>query len=203
MSSLPHPSRPDSHQTDDWSPEKVRHIAASRVAAASRPRHLLGSYAGWMLDLDAIDVEEIASALADQTDYEHRWLIDPRSGELAFWTSDLGIDGENPVELDELDLILIDPLPSYVWYQDMVDFADGISDRDAGDPLSRALEGKGAFRRFKNELYQRHPELIPVWHAWRDARARVRAVQWLADEGLIDEDAAQRFQREQREPTLP
>jgi hypothetical protein len=37
-----------------------------------------------MLDLDAIEVEEIASALADQTDYEPRWLIDPRSGEQAF-----------------------------------------------------------------------------------------------------------------------
>ena len=184
----------------------MRLIVASRAAAVSRltcPRHLLGSYAGWMLDLDAIDVEEIANALADQTDYEHRWLIDPRSGELAFWTSDLGIDGENPVELDELDLIMIDPLPSHIWYQDMVDFADGISDRAAGDALSRALEGKGAFRRFKNELYQRHPELISAWHAWRDARARLRAVQWLADEGLIEGDAAQRFHRDHREPALP
>jgi hypothetical protein len=40
-------------------------------------------YADRMLDLDAIDVEEIATALADQTDYEHRWLIDPRTGEIA------------------------------------------------------------------------------------------------------------------------
>ena len=57
-----------------------------------------------MLDLNAIDIEEIATALADQTDYEHRWLIDPSTGEIAFWTTDTGIDGENPVELDELDL---------------------------------------------------------------------------------------------------
>src|SRR5450756_604932 len=73
-----------------------------------------------MLELDAIDVEEIATALADRTDYEHRWLIDPRTGEVVFWTSDTGIDGENPVEIEELDLIVIDPLPSYVWYQDML-----------------------------------------------------------------------------------
>jgi Uncharacterised protein family (UPF0158) len=156
-----------------------------------------------VLDLDAIDVEEIANALADQTDYDHRWLIDPRTGEVVFWTSDLGIDGENPVELDELDLILIEPLPSYVWYHDMVDFADGISDRAASERLRRSLEGKGAFRRFKNELYQRHPELISTWHSLRDVRARIRAVQWLADEGLIDENAAQRFQRDHREPALP
>ncbi|WP_193315435.1 hypothetical protein [Nostocoides sp. F2B08] len=62
-----------------------------------------------MLDLDALDVEEIVTALNDQTDYEHRWLIDPRTGEIAFRTSDTGIDGENPVDLDDLDLIPIDP----------------------------------------------------------------------------------------------
>ena len=41
----------------------------------------------------------------------------PAQGELAYWTSDTGIDGENPVEIDELDLIAIDPLPPYVWFQ--------------------------------------------------------------------------------------
>lgn len=61
----------------------------------------------------------------------------------------------------------------------------------------------GVFRRFKNELYQGHPELISAWHGLSDAKARVRAVQWLADEGLIDEDAARRFQRDHREPALP
>lgn len=156
-----------------------------------------------MLDLDALDVEEIATALADQTDYEHRWLIDPRTGEIAFWTSDTGIDGENPVDFDDLDLILIHPLPPYVWFQDMVDFADGISDRAAGERLHRSLEGKGAFRRFKNELYQRHPDLISVWHAFRDARARVRAVNWLAEEGLIHEDAVRRFEGGNPVPDLP
>ncbi len=69
-----------------------------------------------MLDLSAIDIDEVAGALADQTDYEHRWLIDPRTGEMAIWTSDTGIDGENPVKIDDLDLIAIDPLPPYVWF---------------------------------------------------------------------------------------
>jgi hypothetical protein len=104
-----------------------------------------------MLDLGAIDVEEIATALSDQTDYDHRWLIDPRTGQVVYWASDTGIDGENPVEIDELDLILIDPLPSYVWYQDMADFADGLA---AGRRLGQSLQGKGAFRRFKNQVYE-------------------------------------------------
>ena len=156
-----------------------------------------------MLDLDTIDVEEIATALADQTDYEHRWLIDPRTGEVLLWTSDTGIDGENPVDLDELDLILIDPLPSYVWYQDMVDFADGISDRAAGRSLSRSLNGRGAFRRFRNEIYERHPELISVWQSLREARARARAVRWLVEQGLLEEGAAREFTNNHPEPALP
>ena len=156
-----------------------------------------------MLDLSSLDLEEIANALADQTDYEHRWLIDPHTGEIAFWTADTGIDGQTPVDLDELGLIVIDPLPSWVWYQDMADFADGISDRVAGRRLTESLQGKGAFRRFKNQVYEHHPELISAWHALRDARAQRRAVQWLLDQGLIEDGAARQFATDHPDPAFP
>jgi hypothetical protein len=102
-----------------------------------------------MLDLGGIDLEELATALADQTDYEHRWLMDPRTGQVAFWTSDTGIDVEDPVEIDELDLSDRSPLVLRV-FQDMADFAEGFRDRTAGRRLSQSLQGRGAFRRFKN-----------------------------------------------------
>ena len=63
-----------------------------------------------MLDLSSLDLEEIADALADETDYEHRWLISPETGEIAYWKADTGIDGQTLVDLDELDLVCIDPL---------------------------------------------------------------------------------------------
>ncbi len=85
----------------------------------------------------------------------------------------------------------------------MVDFSEGISDRAAGDSLSRSLQGKGAFRRLKNELHQCHPELISAWQVLRDVRALARAVQWLADEMLIDEGAAGQFRCNNAEPDLP
>jgi hypothetical protein len=84
-----------------------------------------------MLDLSSLDLEEIAAALGDQTDYEHCWLINPQTGQVVFWTCDTGIDGQTPVDLDDLDLIGIDPLPSYLWYQDMADFAQRTSDDQA------------------------------------------------------------------------
>jgi len=156
-----------------------------------------------MLDLGAIDVEEIATALADQSDYEHRWLLDPRTGRVALWTSDTGIDGKNPVEIDELDLVPIDPIPSYVWYQDMADFAAGISDGAAGRRLATALQGRGAFGRFKNQLDEHLPQLISHWHALRDVRAQRRAVDWLLDQGLIDQNAAEKFAADHPQPGLP
>jgi hypothetical protein len=156
-----------------------------------------------MLDLGSLDLEEIANALADQTGYEHQWLINPESGEVVFWTADTGIDGQTPVDLDELDLIGINPLPSWVWYQDMADFAEAISDERAGRRLARAIQGKGAFRRFKDELHEEYPDLLPAWYAFRDARAERRAVQWLADNSLIDDEAAGRFLAIHMDPDLP
>jgi len=156
-----------------------------------------------MLDLGGINGDDVATALADQTAYEHRWLIDPRTGEVAFWTSDTGIDGENPVEIDDLDLILIGPLPSYVWFQDMADFADGISDSAVSRRLTQSLQGRGAFRRFKNQVYEHHPELISEWHTLRDVRAQCRAVEWLFDQELIDDSAAQQSATDHPDPGLP
>ncbi len=122
---------------------------------------------------------------------------------MAFWTSDTGFDGENPVEINELDLIPIDPLPSYVWFQDMADFADGISDSAAGRRLSQALQGRRPFRQFKNQVHEHHPELISSWHALRDIRAQRRAVEWLLDQGLIHDTAAQQFASDHPDPGLP
>jgi len=156
-----------------------------------------------MLELSSVDLDEIAIALADQTDYEHRWLIDPETGEIVFWTADGGIDGQTPVELDELDLICIEPQPSYVWYQDMVDFVEGISDERAGRSLARAIEGRGAFRRFKDILHEDFPLLLPTWYAFRDRRAQRRAVEWLVDNSLVEDNAAARFLNDHPDPDLP
>ena len=156
-----------------------------------------------MLELSSLDLEQIAIALEDQTHYEHRWLINPETAEIVYWTSDTGIDGKTPVDLDELDLVCIDPLPSWIWYQDMADFAETITDDRAGRRLARAIQGRGAFRRFKDQLHEEHPRLLPAWYAFHDARATRRAVQWLADNSLIDDEAADRFLAGQPDPDLP
>src|SRR5215213_5030301 len=134
-----------------------------------------------MLELSRVNLGEIAAALEDQSVEDYRWLIDPESGQMSVWTEDGGIDGRTPVDLEDVDLVPIEPLPSWVWYQDMVDFAEGISDERAGRGLARALQGKGVFRRFADRLHQDYPQPLPAWQAFRAARAERHAVQWLAD----------------------
>ena len=69
--------------------------------------------------------------------------------------------------------------------------------------LARAIDGKGAFRRFKDVLHQKHPHLLPAWHAFRETRAQRRAVDWLVDNSLIDDDAATRFLNDHPDPDVP
>jgi len=85
----------------------------------------------------------------------------------------------------------------------MADFAEAITDERAGRRLARVIQGREAFRRFKDELHEEHPDLLPAWYAFRDARARRRAVQWLADNSLIDDEAADRFLAGHPDPDLP
>ncbi len=120
-----------------------------------------------------------------------------------FWTAECGIDGHTPVDLDELDLVCIQPLPSYVWYQDMAEFAEGVSDERAGRRLARAIQGKGAFRRFKDRLHEDYPHLLPAWHTFRAARAERRAVDWLVDNSFIDDDTIVRYLADHPDPDLP
>jgi hypothetical protein len=158
-----------------------------------------------VLELDDLDLEEIASALADQTDYEHRYLVNPDTGEIVFWSAETGIDGQTPIDFEELDpdLVCIDPLPSYIWYEDMADFAGEVSDEQAGRRLERAIRGRGAFRRFKDELNEEYPHLLAAWFAFRDYRAHRRAVEWLVDNSLVDQEAATRFFDAHPEPHVP
>jgi Uncharacterised protein family (UPF0158) len=73
----------------------------------------------------------------------------------------------------------------------------------AGRRLARAIDGRGAFRRFKAELHEEYPHLLPAWYAFRDTRAKRRAVEWLADSSLIDDEAASRFLTDHPDIELP
>jgi len=59
------------------------------------------------------------------------------------------------------------------------------------------------FRNAPGQLYEHLPQLVSPWHALRDVRAQRRAVEWLLDQGLIDENSAEKFAADHPEPGLP
>jgi hypothetical protein len=136
-----------------------------------------------MLDLSAVDLDALGEALEDHSDYLH-WFVDPDTGEVLLWTLDS--DEPNP---EDRGAYYVQPIPSYEAYNDLQDFTSRVSDRRAADLLTRAIEGRGAFRRFKDTLFE-FPQLREAWFIFHDTRMRRRAVEWLGDVGLIDETSA-------------
>ena len=67
-------------------------------------------------------------------------------------------------------------------YRDMVEFIGTVDDPDRADLLGIAIEGRGAFRRFKDVL-ARWPGELDRWYGYADDRQRGRARAWLAEAG--------------------
>lgn len=151
-----------------------------------------------MLDLAQIDLSELADALEDHS-YEHEWYIAPGTGEILL-RSDFLDDGME--DLEGHDLVAIATISSDESYQDLMDFSTRVRDPRARDLLMRAIEGRGAFRRFKDTLFE-FPDLRKHWFTFHDARMERRAIEWLRDEGLIDDGQAEVALAEISEPELP
>lgn len=76
-----------------------------------------------------------------------------------------------------------DSLGSRPGFRDMAEFLRTVADERLATRLERALGGRGAFRRFKNELAD-VPDELARFHRFTDDRRRGRARQWLAESGL-------------------
>ena len=148
-----------------------------------------------MLDLRAVDLDALAEAMEDHSDFL-RWFVDPTSGEVLAWSDDM--DEPHP---EEAGNVYVSPLPSHEAYEDLRDFVAQVPERRARDLLSRAIEGRGAFRRFKDTLFE-FPELRESWFAFHDLRMRRRAIEWLVDAGLVDSSAAEDTLAELHEPSI-
>lgn len=135
-----------------------------------------------MLGLDRVDLDELCSALEDNSP-DHEWFLDPVSGELEFRSAyfDGASDDWDP---DERGLVRVDPIGPNEAYGDMEDFVERVGEHRPRELLERVIGGRGAFRRFKDTLLE-FPELRDAWFRFHDARMRRRAIVWLRDEGLI------------------
>ena len=144
-----------------------------------------------MLSLSSIDLEMLQEALESQSDWDSRYWFDPRTGKTNLWLRDSLDEAEESEEaLEAAGAILVEPIRPYEAYRDMESFIADVQDERAKDLLWRAIDGKGAFRRFRNTLAE-FPELETRWFSFHDQAMQRRAIEWLAESGLVEQDEAE------------
>lgn len=100
------------------------------------------------------------------------------------WTCYLDLEtGEVRMVPVNRRLIHVDPLGSKVEYRWMAEFTGTVRDARLRDRLEVALDGRGAFRRFKNVLLD-FPGQRERWFAFRDERLHAAARDWLGELGI-------------------
>ena len=131
-----------------------------------------------------VGLEELASHLEGPTDFDEGWMLEVATGQL--WARDpvakAGVD--EPEDFDDADaFVAVVGLGSGPGYGDMRDFIGIVTDDALADRLKVAIQGKGAFRRFKDTLFPTED----WWRAWltfSNERQLGRARWWLAEAGL-------------------
>ncbi|MGH7366117.1 MAG: UPF0158 family protein [Candidatus Rokuibacteriota bacterium] len=103
-----------------------------------------------------------------------------RFGEDDDWPSEAEIDAG----LEAGHLLYVEPLDSSVEYGWMEEFAATVRDARLRDRLRVALDGRGAFRRFKNALLDDAAER-ERWFAFRDGCVFAAAREWLEEHGIV------------------
>ena len=146
-----------------------------------------------------VDFEELAMAMEDHTG-ETQWYLDLETGEVIPITSDIqSLAYGKDVDLSTLDDWEQEPaqvflaaaqgdpryervsqVPSYEVYNVMVEFAQSVRDRRLAGMLELALDGNGAFGRFKRVL-DGYPREAERWYAMKQAWFDEQIREWLRE----------------------
>ena len=133
----------------------------------------------------SIDPYMLEAAMED-SNLANKYFLNLVTGEVVFFSDYLGLSDEDERLLDEIDgsddYVAIERIPSHQAYQWMVDFVNELvapADEHAAEQLSMALNGKGAFRRFKATLNRVDDQWLQAWYQWRDKRLEVAVEEWL------------------------
>jgi hypothetical protein len=133
-----------------------------------------------------IDMGEVLYAL-ENSDYETSYFLDLDTGHLELIQENLDLPEQDEVKKK------IDSQPDRYekvpeaeprdGYQDMLEFTETLTDNRLRELLLVALNGRGAFRRFKDVLFS-HPAERERWFSFKNERMEERAKEWLNDIGV-------------------
>jgi hypothetical protein len=128
-----------------------------------------------------INLDELCEAMENNS-YENEYFLDLETGEILFVSEYMDEEeSEKLKERIEEDFERYERIPkaeSHEGYQDMVDFIATVDNEHLVELLEVAINGKGAFRRFKGVLLN-YPEERERWFQFKDERMEERALEWL------------------------
>lgn len=137
----------------------------------------------WRKKTLKIDMDELCLAMEDSS-YEHEHYLDIETGDILFLSEYMDDEEtENLKDKIEEEPDRYERIPkaaSRDGYEDMRDFTKTVKDEHLTALLEVAVNGKGAFRRFKDVLLN-YPEERERWFQFKDAKMRERALEWLGD----------------------
>jgi hypothetical protein len=153
-------------------------------ALADQLAAVLGTAAIPMLRPLPVDLEELAGIREGDPMYGGG-RIDLRTGEVWHraaieYAQEIGDEDED--ESDEERWLWVHCEGSHEGYRDMELFIGTVANAERADLLDIAIQGRGAFRRFKDVL-ARWPDELDRWYALSEERQRGRSRAWLADAG--------------------
>jgi len=133
-----------------------------------------------------IDIEMLEVAMEDG-DLAHTSFLNTLTGEVVFLSDYDDIDEQEKLaaEIDGSNhYVRVECIPSFQAYEWMVDFKEEVvapKDEITARRLSYALDGKGAFSRFKHALYHGDGKWVEAWYAWRKQKLTAAAEAWLKE----------------------
>ena len=130
-----------------------------------------------------IDIDELCLAMEDRS-YEHEYYLNLETGEILFLPEYTGEEKtgklKDKIEEEPNRYERIPKAESHDGYEDMRDFIKTVNDEYLTVLLEVAVNGKGAFRRFKDVLLN-YPEERERWFQFNDDKVQERALKWLGD----------------------
>ncbi len=153
-----------------------------------------------------VAMDEILDAMTISEDDPIRFFLDLDTGKVeSHFSQEMFGDADEANDVDqrfEDNPERFEEIPKYASRDDynlMCRFAETIDEEDIRERLDIALQGKGAFRRFRDVVF-RYPDLKAQWVAARQQALLQEALEWL--EGL-DIEPLYTLRRIEPEPVQP
>ncbi|HYN88430.1 MAG TPA: UPF0158 family protein, partial [Ardenticatenaceae bacterium] len=135
-------------------------------------------------DDDRRQLEEIYEEILDEDGNERMSLAEALAErDLPEWEQKSLVEADAVERESGTRFIAVPRADSREGYRDMQAFIETVRDEGLQGRLWRAIQGRGAFRYFKDVVAD-VPHERERWFQFEQARVRQRILEWLADEGI-------------------